>query len=246
MEERARAEATVGGLCKILKRYGIWTGKVLDLCCGTGRMSTAFARKGFKAIGLDISPPYIEEARRRARRQHVESLVRFYIGDMRMMDKVVGLERPFDCVLSFRNSFGFWGDEVDEAIFTNARQLTKKGGVLVIGECDHLAQLMVSFDRTRVYESKSAVMFSEADMDYISGMFKAKFRYYRKKGDVLTYGDTFDYQARVYTVSELSSLLKRAGWKVARAYEDLQDLEPFTHRSAYKGTSSMNLIARAV
>ena len=52
--------------------------------------------------------------------------------------------------------------------------------------------------------------------------FISKFRYYTKEGDHLQYVDSSDYQTRIYSVSELSSLLERAGWKVIRAYENIQ------------------------
>lgn len=178
----SEAESSIEGICRILAEHGIATGKVLDLCCGTGRLSTWLAKKGFTAVGLDISPLYLEDAKRRASENGVESKVKFLLGDMRSVDEVAGLESPFDCALSFRNSLGFWGDKTDETIFTKVRRMTKKGGVLIIGECDHLGQLMLSFDKTRIYESENAVMISEASMDYVSNMFKAIFKYYTKEG----------------------------------------------------------------
>jgi hypothetical protein len=104
---------------------------------------------------------------------------------------------------------------------------------------------MLNFDRTRVYEFENVVMISEADMNYISGMFTAVFRYYTKKGDDLTYHDSFNYRARVYSASELTSLLEKAGWKVTNAYEIIEDLEPFTSTAIFKGATSMNLVAEA-
>jgi ubiquinone/menaquinone biosynthesis C-methylase UbiE len=243
--EWSEAESSIGGICRILAEHGITAGKVLDLCCGTGRLSIWLAKKGFTAVGLDISSLYLEDARKRARERGVESKVKFYLGDMRNVDDVLGSESPFDCVISFRNSLGFWGDKADEMIFTKVRRMTRKGGVLLIGECDHLGQLMFSFDKTRVYESKNGVMVSEASMDYISGMFAAVFKYYTKKGDVLKYCDSFNYKARIYSVSELSSLLEKAGWRVTKVYESIEDLQPFTHRAIFKGTTSMNIVAEA-
>ena len=246
MAEWSRAESSAESICKIFSEHGIASGKVLDLCCGTGRLSIWLAKNGFKAVGLDISQIYLEEARRRANEFGVESKVKFVLGDMKNVDKVVGLESPFDCVLSFLNSLGFWGEKADEMIFAKVRRMTEKGGILIVGECDHIGQLMLNFDKTRVYEHEDAVMISEASMDYISNMFTAVFKYYAKEGDVLKYRDSFNYQARIYSVSELSSLLERAGWKVTAAYESIEDLQPFTDRAIFKGTASMNIVARAI
>lgn len=244
--EWSEAESSIEGICRILAEHGITAGRVLDLCCGTGRLSTWLAKKGFTAVGLDISPVYLEDAKKRACEHGVESKVNFVLGDMRNVDEIVGSESPFNCVLSFRNSIGFWGDKTDGMIFTKVRRMTKKGGVLIIGECDHLGQLMLSFDKTRIYESENAMMISEASMDYISNMFTAVFRYYTKEGDVLKYRDSLNYQSRIYSVSELSSLLQRAGWKVTKAYESIEDMQPFTHRAIFKGATSMTVVAKAI
>jgi SAM-dependent methyltransferase len=208
--------------------------------------NTGLRQVRFTTVGLDISSLYLEEAKKRAHEEGVESKVKFFLGDMRNVDEVVGLESPFDCILNFRNSLGFWGDKADEMIFMKVRRMTKKGGVLIIGECDHLGQLMLNFDKTRIYESENSMMISEASMDYISNMFAAIFKHYTKEGNALKYRDSFKYQARIYTVSELSSLLQRAGWKVTEAYEDIKDMQPFTHEAIFKGSTSMTVVAEAI
>jgi ubiquinone/menaquinone biosynthesis C-methylase UbiE len=242
----SRAEATVESICKILGENGIVKGNILDLCCGTGRLSVWLAKKGFKAVGLDISQLYLEEAWRRANEFGVEAKVKFLLGDMREVDKIVGSKSPFDCTLNFWNAMGYWGDDADEMIFTKVRRMTKEGGVLIIGECDHIGQLMYAFDERRVFDHKDAIIIEDATMDFISSMFRATFRYYTKEGDCLKYFDSFDYQVRVYSVSEISSLLKRAGWKVTGAYENIETLQPFTNRAIFKGDRSMSIVAKAV
>jgi demethylmenaquinone methyltransferase/2-methoxy-6-polyprenyl-1,4-benzoquinol methylase len=39
--------------------------RVLDLCCGTGDVALAFARRGLEVVGLDFSEPMLDVARRR-------------------------------------------------------------------------------------------------------------------------------------------------------------------------------------
>jgi ubiquinone/menaquinone biosynthesis C-methylase UbiE len=242
----SRAEATVESIRKILGENGIVTGKVLDLCCGIGRLSVWLAKKGFNVVGLDISQLYLEEAWKRADEFGVGTKVKFLLGDMRKVDEIVGSERPFDCTLNFWNAMGYWGDDEDEMIFTKVRRMTKDGGVLIVGECDHIGQLMYAFDEKRVFDDENAIIIEDAAMDFISSMFKATFRYYTKEGECLKYSDSFDYQARVYSVSELASLLKRAGWKITGVYENIETLQPFTNRAIFKGNRSMSIVAKAV
>ncbi|HEY8489913.1 MAG TPA: class I SAM-dependent methyltransferase [Dehalococcoidia bacterium] len=53
---------------------------VLELGCGTGRVTVAIARAGVPAVGLDLSEPMLRRARRRA--AGVRN-VRWVLGDMR-------------------------------------------------------------------------------------------------------------------------------------------------------------------
>lgn len=51
---------------------------VYDLGCGDGRIVIAAAKKyGARGVGVDINPERVQEARENARREGVESLVRF-------------------------------------------------------------------------------------------------------------------------------------------------------------------------
>jgi len=44
---------------------------VLDVCCGPGRQTREFARRGYHAVGLDASPDMLEYLRARASEEHV-------------------------------------------------------------------------------------------------------------------------------------------------------------------------------
>lgn len=52
-------------LQKILEREGIKDGLLLDLGCGTGRLTRVMAAKGFDMIGVDVSTEMLEIARER-------------------------------------------------------------------------------------------------------------------------------------------------------------------------------------
>lgn len=40
--------------------------KILDLACGYGRHALSFARRGFSVTGVDLTPAYIEDAKKTA------------------------------------------------------------------------------------------------------------------------------------------------------------------------------------
>jgi demethylmenaquinone methyltransferase / 2-methoxy-6-polyprenyl-1,4-benzoquinol methylase len=59
--------------------------RVLDLCCGTGDITLAFARQGLQAVGLDFSQPMLSKARARINAHdsnfHIPHLPQFIRGD---------------------------------------------------------------------------------------------------------------------------------------------------------------------
>ena len=56
-------EEWCGGICDILKGHGITSGIVLDLGCGTGRMTRLLRDRGFDMIGVDVSWEMLDMAR---------------------------------------------------------------------------------------------------------------------------------------------------------------------------------------
>ena len=64
-EERAPDETRA--LAELFGRFGVPPeGRVLDVACGIGRHAIPMARRGYRVTGIDLSPPYVEMARRRA------------------------------------------------------------------------------------------------------------------------------------------------------------------------------------
>ena len=62
-----RADAEVGVMVDRFDELGIPPdARVLDAGCGTGRHSVTLASRGYEVTGFDLSPLYLEEARRAA------------------------------------------------------------------------------------------------------------------------------------------------------------------------------------
>ena len=60
-------------------------GSVLELGCGTGRISLPLGRAGVPLVGIDRSGPMLERARSRVRRARLASRVRLIRGDIRFL-----------------------------------------------------------------------------------------------------------------------------------------------------------------
>jgi SAM-dependent methyltransferase len=59
---------------------------VYDLGCGDGRIVVAAAKKGAKAIGFDISPERVEEAKANVKKNKVETSARIFEKDIFILD----------------------------------------------------------------------------------------------------------------------------------------------------------------
>jgi len=78
-------------ILKMLKEHGVKSGKVLEIGCGNGRICIPLAKKGFDVTGIDISPIYIEDAKKKARKHKVKA--KFIIGDMRNLPRIFKKEK---------------------------------------------------------------------------------------------------------------------------------------------------------
>ena len=99
-------------------------GPVLELACGTGRLTLPIARDGHEVIGLDASPAMLAAASRRAAQRGTAA--RFVLGDMRDFD----LGRHFRLVIVSCNSLAHLTRTEDlRRCFAAVRQHLAPGGV---------------------------------------------------------------------------------------------------------------------
>lgn len=69
-----------GHLDWVLEQCGLSGGRVLDAGCGNGKSAVWLAERGFEVVGVDSSPPAIEQARRLAVDRGVGERAHFYEG----------------------------------------------------------------------------------------------------------------------------------------------------------------------
>jgi len=84
----------------------IETGSVLDLACGTGRLTLPLAQKGLKVIGLDASEPMLALAGEKSK----EFSIKWIQGDIRDFH----LNETFDLILMGGNAFQALLSESDQ------------------------------------------------------------------------------------------------------------------------------------
>ena len=120
-----RADAEVGG---VLRLTGLKAGRALDTACGYGRHSRALVRRGFRAVGVDLAPGYLAEARRRARAAGLAT--GFRRADLKDLRAYRG---GYDLVLNLYTSFGYQaGKAANAAVFKQLVAALAPGGWLAL------------------------------------------------------------------------------------------------------------------
>ena len=101
--------------------------RFLDVGCGIGRHSIELANHGYRAVGLDISRKYVNEATARARKIKPKPV--FLKKDMRKIE----FKNEFDAAISLFTSFGYFPKKADDILSVRRiyRSL-KPGGALVM------------------------------------------------------------------------------------------------------------------
>jgi len=233
-------EGLVAGMIKLLESYGMSSGTLLDLCCGNGRISVLMAKRGFKAVGVDISEAFLKDGRRKAREHGVSDRVTFLKGDVRKLEQIVRRNRPFDVVTSGWTSIGYYSPDDDLNVFRQARHLSRDGAVLLITETMHTEYLSIKFAPTSYSEIDDLVMLEDRQYDPISASAKTCWTFYAKDGKNMKFIDRVDFENHIYSASELSSLLQKAGWQTTALYGSIETMQPMSP------LTSMNMVARAV
>ena len=101
--------------------------RIIDLCCGFGRITLELARRGFAASGVDITASYLNAAREDA--VHEGLNIEYIQEDVRSFKR----KNTFDAALNLYNSFGFFENPADDLLFLkNAHYSLRNGGALII------------------------------------------------------------------------------------------------------------------
>jgi SAM-dependent methyltransferase len=236
-----KTEELANGMTKVLGGFGIESGHLLDLCCGNGRVTIYMAERGFRTVGVDISRAFLEDANRKARERGVSNLVTFLEGDVRNLNDVVGTSfQLFDVIVNAWTSIGFYRQEDDLSIFKQARQLSREGAILFVAETMHTEYLSLKFTPTSFAELDHIIMLENRKYDPVTSQISTSWTFYNKRGQDLEFVDKVDITHHVYSLSELSALLKKAEWETIATYGSLSTLQPMS------ALTHMNIVAKAI
>jgi SAM-dependent methyltransferase len=119
------ARKAAPGLLAILRRADIRSGLVVDLGCGSGIWAAELTRRGYDVLGIDISRPMIELARKRAPAARFIN-ASFLSAKLPPCDAVTAIGECFNYTFDRRNS-----RRELARFFRRVHEALRPGGVLI-------------------------------------------------------------------------------------------------------------------
>lgn len=180
--------------------------KILDLCCGVGRHSIELAKRSFKNVhGLDLSPYLIGIARNNASRLGLP--VTFKIGDCRSIPYP---DSTFDVALVMGNSFGYFRDMSDDMrVLHQIHRVLRPYGKLLLDIMDGKFMAMNFEKKSSELLADGSMVVRERELSRDGKRLITRELLLHPQNGILA--DNV-YAVRLYSFSEISDLLKRAGF----------------------------------
>ncbi|WP_172633862.1 class I SAM-dependent methyltransferase [Caldisericum exile] len=197
-QKEERTKVQVDFVEKFLKKGSY----ILDTGCGIGRHSIELAKRGYKSLGIDSNPLYVNIARETKNRLQLEN-VEFEVMDMRE----IPFENTFDAIINMWSSFGYFDDATNENIILLFYKALKKGGFLLI-DIENRDYILKYFIRETFKEKEDGVFILERrKFDPITSVVSTH-RY------ILGPNIRKDYlrHIRIYSLTEMINIFKRAGF----------------------------------
>ena len=213
------------------RRYG---GPILELMCGTGRITIPIAEAGIDITGLDISEPMLELGKKKADDRGVE--IEWIQGDCRDFH----LGRTFNVVAIPGNSINHFQDrESIENCFACVQEHLVEGGRFIIDIFTPVLSALTRDPKERVFiaeypdpDGRGTVRVTEQST-YEHATQTRNIDVYRQIGDRV---ESFtNLKMRMFFPQELEALLYYNGFNVEFKYGNYDE-------SAFRSTSPKQLI----
>jgi SAM-dependent methyltransferase len=183
--------------------------RILDLPCGQGRHAIELARRGYQVTGVDLSPYLIGVATARAEAAGVE--VRWLEGDMR---RPVSAE-TFDLVLNLFTSFGYFLDEADDRLVTQAAAAMLEPGGRFLLEVINGERIMGHFVEREWFTVGQATVMERRSLDRSAHRMTVERTISRPAGDEVDV-----HALRLYGARDIESMLRASGFDRVEIYGD--------------------------
>jgi SAM-dependent methyltransferase len=184
---------------------------VLDLCCGVGRHSLEFARRGHTVTGVDRTAAYLRTARGAAEAEGLA--VEWIEADAREFLRPAA----FDLAINMYTSFGYFEDPAeDRGVAENLCASLKPGGTLVM-------DLMGKERLARIFSPRSWDELPDGSLFLQEREIRDDWTWIENRWILVKDGQRKDFSLghRLYDGAGLRTLLLGSGFESVALYGDL-------------------------
>ena len=202
--------------------------RILELCCGTGRLTLPIAKEGYDISGVDFTASMLEQAKVKATKEGLE--IEFIEADIRTLE----LSEKYDLIfIPFNSIHHLYHNEDLFKAFNTVKKHLKEGGIFMFDCFNPNIQFIVESEK----EQKKIAEYTTSDGKHV--LIKETMRYEnhtqinRIKWHFFING-AFDsiqnLDMRLFFPLELDAYLKCNGFNVIHKFGDFEE-EAFNDRS---------------
>ncbi len=209
--------------------------RLLDLACGTGAASLAFAAAGSAVVGLDRAPQMLSIARAKARDRNLAAT--FIEADLRALGEITAAElapASFDLITCLYDSLNYLLDDDDlTKVFTAAAALLRPSGQLIFDLNTPVEYLSWETDYQVVYDDDSYLVYNQLSYDQRSKRASGRIVWFIREIDRWWRGEELHIE-RAWGDDEVRAALAAAGLRLlsARTPTDAE-ADQHSHRVVY-------------
>lgn len=214
----------------IIPEYG---NEVLEIACGSGRLTIPLKKEGINITGLDLSDKMIELAKEKAKKEDLD--IDFIVGDCRDFD----LNKKFDVIfIPFNSICHIYKTEDVINFFSCVKKHLKEKGIFIISVFNPAMEYLTrkNDDLYKIYSYNDPYgqgpveIWERTDYDNSTQISNLKWHFrFKKSGEE----HIFPLNMKMYFPVELESILKMSGFEILEKYGDF-DLSKFRKNSPFQ------------
>jgi len=200
-------------------------GSILEIGCGTGRVTLPILENGINIYGIDKSLVMIEELIKKTKIAKTKATPHLFVDDMKTFD----LKRHFSLIICPFNTFlTLLSNDERQAFLTNVYYHLKKGGLFVFDVLDSNTNYLVPTKKWRLekinkypngYLSKRYFLNKNKNMKTKTINIKFKTELFNDKGKLINRW-FFNYFSAFLKTREIIILLEKYGFSIETIYGD--------------------------
>lgn len=210
-------------IADLLTDNGIRGGILLDLACGTGKLSAEMAGRGFEVIGVDASGDMLSIAMNNAYENGANIL--FLCQTMQQLD-LYGTINACVCTL---DSINHLTDKQDvQTAFDKVSLFTESGGIFIFDVNTPFKHREVLADNTFVYDMDEVYCVWQNTFDEATDTVQIDLDIFEEVEDGIFERSQESFCERAYEIDELEEMLVKSGFETVAVYDELTKNPPRT------------------